>query len=210
MKDKSSTRKLQQSLSDDIHDMLRPHKERDVSRAEVTSALLAASWTMDRVRGVALLSFSQSSPLSCVALIEGSEPTSSILFGTCLGSDGFDDFLSLSFSEDIEDFDDTRRTYFGADAIKIKKRFTPKLHLALKMTKRVLDEERIITSLNTKSRRKELIDHLKILKLDNPFELPSFQDVASVFGLGGLPRVCEEKVSFGKGGMICLGVYSAS
>jgi hypothetical protein len=66
------------------------------------------------------------------------------------------------------------------------------------MTKRVLDEESV-ASLQAKSRKEELIDRLKTLKLDDPFELPSFQDVASVFGLGGLPRVCEEKVAFGKG-----------
>jgi hypothetical protein len=70
------------------------------------------------------------------------------------------------------------------------------------MTKRVYEEE-IITSLNTKSRRDELIDRLKASRLDDPFELPTYTDVASVFGLGGLPRVCEEKVAFGKGGLIC-------
>jgi hypothetical protein len=66
------------------------------------------------------------------------------------------------------------------------------------MTKRCWEEE----DLKSTSRREELIDRLKLLRLDDPFELPSFQDVASVFGLGGLPRVCDERVAFGKGGSI--------
>ncbi len=73
------------------------------------------------------------------------------------------------------------------------------------MPKRGLEETTRIdlTSKNTKSRREELVDRLKTLRLDNPFALPAFQDVASVFGFGGLPRVCEENVTFGKGGLIC-------
>ena len=51
----------------------------------------------------------------------------------------------------------------------------------------------------------ELIKHLISLKCDDPRHLPSFEDIANAFGLGGRSGICKAEVSFGKG--MCVDVW---